>query len=108
MRRPNIAEIRSVLLSIVGMKYQELPWDTCREEVDAALADLGAKKCPGDPDKGNFDFDATNEYFRIGNRKIRLLTEEYMGVSLWGRKKFVNQLYGKIMEKIELRKAKRH
>jgi hypothetical protein len=98
-----ISKIRSVLVSLVGQRYRELPdFDLgLRTAIEDTLAELDAKKCG---ESGTPAFEVNNEYFRIGRRKLKICTEDEMFVSLWGPKSLVDDIYARIMKKLEARK----
>ena len=98
----SISKVRSVLASLVGMRYRELPGfgGDLRQAIEDTLADFGAEKCG---ESGTPAREVNNEYFRIGRRKVRVCTEDEMFVSLWGSRTLVDQVYAKIVEKLKAR-----
>jgi hypothetical protein len=100
-RAMSISKIRSVCARLIGMRYRELPFGTRREEIEAALSELDARKCG---ESGTPAFEVNNEYFRIGRRKLRVCTEDEMFVSLWGSRALVDQVYARVMESWEARR----
>jgi len=100
-----ISRLRSFLASLVGLRYRELPCGTRRDEIEAALSDLRGKKCG---ESGTPAFEANNEYFRIGRRRVRVCTEDDMFVSLWGPKLLVDSLYETIVTRSEARLSSGH
>jgi len=99
----NISKIRSVCARLVGLRYRELPFGTCREDIEAALSELDAQKCC---ESGTPAYEANNEYFRIGRRKLRVCSEDEMFVSLWGTRELVDRVHTKIELKQNERRAR--
>ena len=87
---------------LLGIRYRELPFGVGRDDVDAVLAGFKAERCG---ESGSPAFEVNNEYFRIGPRKLRVCTEDEMFVALWGPKGLVDDVYGRIIERWEARKA---
>ena len=85
-------------MSLVGMRYRELPSSVSRHDIDAVLTALRAEKIS---QSGSPAFEVTNDYFRIGRQKLRLCTEDEMFVSLWGPKTLVDQVYARAIEHSE-------
>lgn len=94
--------IRSVCASFIGMRYRELPGfgSDLRQAIEDTLAEFGAQKYG---ESGSPTFEVNNEYFRIGNRTLRICTEDEMDVSLWGSKSLVDQVYFNIVDKLKSR-----
>jgi hypothetical protein len=99
-----LARLRSLFMSLVGMRYRELPFSIRRHDVDAVLIALRAEKIA---QSGTPAFEVSNDYFRIGRRKLRLCTEDQMFVSLWGPKTLVDQVYARVIEHSEARRQPR-
>lgn len=97
-----ISKIRSVCALLVGKRYKELPGfgGDLRDAIEDTLTDFGATKFA---ESGSPAFEVNNEYFRIGNRRLRICTEDEMFVSLWGSKVVVDPVYFKIVEKLKAR-----
>ena len=96
--------LRSLFMSLVGRRYRELPSNVGRHDIDAVLTALRAEKIS---QSGSPAFEVTNDYFRIGRRKLRLCTEDEMFVSLWGPRTLVDQVYARIIEHSEARERHR-
>lgn len=99
----NKSKIRTICARLVGMNYRELPLDTRREDIEMALSGLDAEKCS---ESGSPAGEVTNEYFRVGRRKLRVCTEDEMVVSLWGAKALVDQVYARVVESWKARRKK--
>ena len=91
--RDSISKFRSLFMSLLGMRYRELPFGTRREDIEAALSAMQAEKRS---ESGSPAFEVNNEYFRIGRRRVRVCTEDEMFVSLWGPRVLVDSLYASI------------
>lgn len=85
------------------MKYAELPDGISREDIEAVLAELHAKKRG---ESGAPAFEVNNEYFRIDGRKLRVCTEDELFVSLWGPKRLVDEVYARIVERWKARQKR--
>ena len=98
-RRSRISKIRSFLCSPHWNEVSEYAWHWWRPKraVLEALADLGAELYR---ESGSPGYEVNNEYFRIGNRKIRVCTEDEYFVSLWGPKAVVETVHLKAVEKM--------
>jgi len=82
------------------MRYRELPFGTRREEIEAALSELGAEKCGV-----TYGYHvAVHEHFRVGRRKLRVCTEDEYFVSLWGSRALVDEVYARLMVSWEARR----
>jgi hypothetical protein len=62
------------------------------------LSDYGAVKYR---ESGTPAGEVTNEYFRIGRRKLRICTEDGMFVSLWGEKALVNEVFDAVSKHLQ-------
>jgi hypothetical protein len=98
-KHDRISRFRSWIMTLVGRGYRELPFGTRRDDIEAALSELQAKKCA---ESGTPAYELNNEYFRIGRRRIKICTEDELFVSLWGSKELVDDLYRKITERTEV------
>jgi hypothetical protein len=100
-----LTRFRSWFMSLFGLRYRELPPGIRREDIESVLSELHAEKC------GEFGTPAgeiTNEYFRIGRRKVRLCIEDELFFSLWGSKTVVDRVYTRVTESWESRKPAAH
>jgi len=98
------SQIRSVCAFLIGIRYRELPGfgSDLRRAIEDTLINFGATK---QSESGSPAFEVNNEYFRIGNRKLRICTEDEMFVSLWGSKAIVDAVYFAIVQKLKVRKC---
>ncbi len=96
----NLTKFRTAVMSILGMKYRELPFGTRRADVLAVLEELNAQKLG---ESGTPAFEVYNEEFRIGKRRLRICTEDEMFVSLWGTAPLVDDAYARITAKSDAR-----
>ena len=83
-------------MSLLGMRYRELPFGTRREQIEAALSAVQAEKRS---ESGSPAFEVNNEYFRIRRRRVRVCTEDEMFVSLWGSRTLVDSLHASIISR---------
>src|SRR5256885_16331465 len=96
VRHMNVSKIRSALARMVGLRYRELPgWGAeLRQALGDTLAELNARKYK---ECGTPCFELNNEYYRVGNRKLKVSTEDEMDVSLWGPKALVEEGYSGVV-----------
>jgi len=84
---------------MLGLRYRELPgWGSdLRHALDETLAEMNAEKYK---ECGTPCYELNNEYYRIGNRKLKVSTEDEMDVSLWGPKVVVEQVYAGVVSRL--------
>ena len=87
----NVSKIRSAFARLLGLHYRELPGrgSDLRQALEETLAELNARKYK---ECGTPCYELNNEYYRIGNRALKVSTEDEMDVSLWGPKALVEEI----------------
>ena len=96
----SVSRLRGLLMNCFGLRCRELPIGTWREEIEEALAEVHAQKYD---ESGSPAYEVNNEYFRLGQLKVRVCTEDEMFVSLWGSRVVVDFLYRSIVFRSEMR-----
>jgi hypothetical protein len=94
------------LLAVAGQRRVLLgDWPNANA-VEAALSTLkefGAENLGAKP--VNLPVDIENLYFCVRGRRVRLWVEQFGDVTLWGPRKLVTELAGRVAEKLAAQKA---
>lgn len=84
--------------------YGRVRYSQDSEVVDAiffALEDCGAVKCGESGMPAALD----NYYFRVSGRQVKVSVEDYGDITLWGPKRLVQSLAGRISERLSRTKV---